>query len=411
MNVSSEPLTALPDLLVTNPDLTILAADAEKMTLWHTRRGWRTELGRATARLWQEFAVPRTVESVLDALDGSQDGIRKQLLDSIALLHDKHFLVAHIAEGIAMTQGRGGMFDAPLVTLSEALRGDTADVVFVGMPYDVGATHRPGSRFAPSGLRRVSTALFQYKASAERPRGAYDPVADRDILVGTRLVDIGDISSQVHTRNGESLAQLSEVVRACAAAKRLPVVLGGDHSITLPVVEGLVAEYEAIGVLHFDAHTDFFERRVDDWRTDCHHGNMMNWVVGNTRVALLAQYGIRQLENPRAEPEPKRRVWPGISASRADHGALLAELPEELPYHVSIDIDCLDPAVLSDTGTPLPGGFGYHELIELVELMCRNRRIVGIDLVEVLPGRSDAGVLIAADVLLRTVAAAVDAHG
>ncbi|MER7454899.1 hypothetical protein ABTW96_31925 [Nocardia beijingensis] len=96
--MSSELRTALPDLLVTNPDLTILAANGEKMTLWHTRRGWRTELGRVAARLWQEFAVPRTVESVLDTLDGSQIELRKQLLDSIAFLHDRQFLVAHIAE-------------------------------------------------------------------------------------------------------------------------------------------------------------------------------------------------------------------------------------------------------------------------------------------------------------------------
>lgn len=395
-------------LLVVHPDLAIVAADQDNTVVWHTKRAWRATLGQATARLWQAFAVPRTVDSVVDSLAGGDERLRDRMKDSVAVLRERELLARHDPDGVVLPSGRGGMFNAPVLPLSDALRGDTADVVFVGMPYDVGASHRPGSRFAPNYLRRLSGALFQYRDAPDGPPGAYDPVSDRWLLAGTRLADTGDVTQVVHTRNGPSFDALAEVVGACAAAGRLPVVLGGDHSITLPVIHGLATHHDAIGVLHIDAHADYAEPRTDGWREECHHGNVMNWVIGHERVHRIAQYGIRQLENPRSVPDPKRVVWPGTSSCQAEPEQLLGQLPEELAYHVTIDVDGLDPAVLSGTGTPLPGGFAHRELVALLELLCRNRRVVGVDMVEVLPGTSDVDGLVAADVLLRTIAAAVE---
>jgi agmatinase len=422
---STEPSTesgtaAEAALLVVNPDLVIVGADSdaegngdgEGSVVWHAKQSWRVTLGAATARLWLAFAVPRTVASVVAALGGGRGGdprARERLTASVATLLDRGLLVHHAPDGTMLTTGRGGMFNAPVLSLADALRGESANVVFVGMPYDVGATHRPGSRFAPTYLRRASGALFHYRDTPDGPPGMYDPVSGRWLLRGTRLADAGDISQIVHTRNGPSFDALAELIASCAAAGRTPVVLGGDHSITLPLVNGLTSHHEALGVVHIDAHSDYAEPRTgEDWRTACHHGNVMNWVVGNERVHRIAQFGIRQLENPRSRPSDKRVVWPGTSACEAEPERVLGDLPADLAYHVTIDIDGLDPAVLPGTGTPLPGGFALRQLTSLLELICRNRRVVGIDLVEVLPGASDVDGLIASDVLLRTLAAAVE---
>jgi agmatinase len=399
-------------LLVVNPKLAILRSDATKTVVWHTMHAWQVDLGPGTARLWQAFAVPRTVASVVNSVSGDAGDMRQRVRDAVAQLREKELLVQHDPDGIVLPSGRGGMFNTPVLPLSDALRGATTDVVFIGMPYDVGVTHRPGSRFAPNYLRRTSGALFQYRDAPDGPAGVYDPVSGRWLLRGTRLADTGDVSHVVHTRNGPSFDALAEVVRACAMAERLPVVLGGDHSITLPVIQGLAGRYEALGVLHIDAHADYGEPRTDGWRDDCHHGNVMNWVVGHEGVHRIAQYGIRQLENPRSCPHPKRMVWPGTSVCAASPEQVLAQLPDELAYHVTIDVDGLDPTALSATGTPLPGGFTSRELVALLEMLCWNRRIVGIDMVEVLPGLSDVDGLVASDVLLRTIAAAVEGrHG
>ncbi len=399
-------------LLVVDPDLVVVDAGRDGSVLWHAKQSWRVELGAATARLWQAFAVPRTADSAVASFSGDPEA-RRRLHASVTALRERGLLIDHAPEGTLLTTGRGGMFNAPVLPVADALRGDTADVVFVGMPYDVGATHRPGSRFAPTYLRRASGALFQYRDTAEGPPGMYDPVSDRWLLRGTRLADTGDVTQVVHTRNGPSFDVLADLVGACAAAGRLPVVLGGDHSVTLPVVRGLASHHEALGVIHIDAHADYDEPRTENWRTDCHHGNVMSWVVGHERVHRIAQLGIRQLENPRARPSNKRVVWPGVSAARAvetEPERLLRQLPEDLAYHVTIDVDGLDPTTLSGTGTPLPGGFSARELTALLDLICRNRRIVGIDVVEVLPSASDVDALIAADVLLRTLAAAVESR-
>jgi agmatinase len=401
----AEP-AALSDttLLVTNPDLALLS-DGDSATIWHTKRAWRIKLGKSVARLWQAFAVPRTVGSVLATLpEGDQPG-RQQVREVVAKLYARELLVRH--DPAALSEGRRatGMFRAPVLPLAAALRGETADVVFIGAPYDVAVSYRPGARFAPDYLRRTGSAIFQYREENGAPTGAFDPVTGRWLLKGVRLADAGDINQAVHTRNGPTFDALTEVVAAVAGAGRLPVVLGGDHSITLPVVRGLLTRHEALGVLHFDAHSDYGEPLTEGWREYCHHGNVMNWIVGDERVRLVAQFGIRQLEAPPPVETPKRRVWPGRSASHVSPEKLLAELPSDIPYHLTIDVDALDPTVMPATGTPLPGGFTYPELLNLVELLCQSRRIVGIDLVELLPGPADTDGLLAADLLLRAVAA------
>ncbi|WP_217164895.1 arginase family protein [Streptomyces sp. AC512_CC834] len=393
-------------LLVVDPDLAILSADRETTVVWHTKKTHRVSLRTATAGLWRAFAVPRTVRSVVEPLVADSPALRERLYASVAGLREQGLLVPYLPDGVTLPTGRGGMFNAPVLPLADALRGNASDLVFIGMPYDVGVTHHPGSRFAPNFLRRTSGALFQYRDTADGPPGAYDPVGGRQLLAGRRLADVGDISQVVHTRNGPSFAMLTQVVSATAAAGRLPVVIGGDHSITWPVVQGLTGHHKALGVLHIDAHTDYAEPRTDGWERDLHHGNVMNWVIGHDSVHRVVQYGIRQLEQPRCSPSDKRLVWPGTTAATATPQQLLAQLPEDIAYHVTIDVDGLDPSALGSTGTPLPGGFTHRELVALLGLLCRSRRIAGIDMVEVLPSASEVDGLVAADVLLRTVDAA-----
>ncbi|MFE6308617.1 arginase family protein [Nocardiopsis sp. NPDC057823] len=394
-------------LLVTDPLLALRGARNGRTTVWHTREGWEVEVGPATADLLAAFAVPRTPAS-LPVRDGAD---RPRLRALVGALGERGLLRRHDPDGVPTPGGRGGMFGAPVLSLAEALRGDACDVVFAGMPYDLGASHRPGSRFGPAGLRRTGGALFRYRDTADGPPGAVDPVTGRRVLAGVRLADIGDVTAAVHRSTGPTWSALEDVVRRLAEHGRLPVVLGGDHSITLPVVRGLARAHGSLGVLHIDAHGDYARPRTDDAELHCHHGNVMDWVVGDPRVPRLAQFGIRQLEDPPALPDDTLRRWPGTSAVRTPLADILAELPEDLPYHLTVDVDALDPSVLSATGTPLPGGFTHAELTGLLVGLCSSRRIVGIDVVEFLPQEGETDGLIVADLLLRALDAAVGARG
>ncbi|MFC5911361.1 arginase family protein [Streptacidiphilus monticola] len=300
--------------------------------------------------------------------------------------------------------GGPGLLGAPRRTLPEALADPECAVVAVGMPYDVGATGRPGSRFGPHHLRASSRALFRAAGLPGLP-GMYDPVRDRQILAGVGIADVGDIEADVHTRNGDTFTALERLTGAVVSAGRLPVLLGGDHSSTLPAVRGVLGARPGIAVVHLDAHLDYGRPRQGEWRADCHHGNFMDWIVGDQRVVRVVQIGMRQLVAAAPQGDPKLVRWAGSSAvGRAED--VLAVLPPEVPCYVTVDLDVLDPKELPSTGTPLPGGLTLADTVALLEELCRRREVVGLDLVELLPDGNPLSGPVAAELLLRTLDAA-----
>ncbi|MFI2302954.1 arginase family protein [Actinacidiphila glaucinigra] len=395
--------TADTRMLVLNRDLVRTGAG----TFWLTAEGREISLGPSMATLGYQFAIPTTVAAVVDGT-GMDSSV---LTEAVTRLEDLGVLVTHNPAGRAVT-GTGGLFQSPLLSVAEALAGGTSDVVVFGVPYDVGASHRPGSRFGPDYLRRVSGSLFQYRPEAGSPTGMWDPVRGRQVLSGVRLADLGDIDvGSVLTRNAEAFDVTEQLTSRITGAGRFPVMLGGDHSVALAAIRGVLRTYPRLGVIHIDAHADYAGPRRDDWRQDCHHGNFMGWVVGDARVERVVQFGIRQLTATDTEPSPKVTRWSGRSAARVPIDEVLADLPEDLPYYVTVDVDGLDPAFIPATGTPLPGGFTHTEAVALLEGLCAARRVVGMDLVELIADSSDQSGLVAADIVLRTIDAATAGCG
>jgi agmatinase len=398
-------------LLRLDPDIVMLEAGEGQVRLRHIGRRWEATVGAQVALLVELFAVPRTVASAFQRLRPRMKNLTREQLDAlVGELVQSSVLVPHRPEGVQLADSRGGMFGAPVLRLPEALRGDTADVVFVGVPYDVGTTNRAGARMAPGYLRRASGALFQYDAREASPSGMWDPVQGDWLLRGVRLADAGNLPGVVFDRNGQVFDDLQSVVATLAQGKRLPVILGGDHSISLPVIRGLADAHGRLGVVHFDAHNDLATLEPGEMRTQCHHGNFMSWVLADARVEAVVQIGVRQLEKQAPVTSPRLRVWPGHSATAASAEALLATMPADLPWHVTVDVDVLEPGLMGSTGTPLPNGLLHREMVQLLQLVARNRTVVGMDLVELIPGPTENEGLIASDLILRTIAAATAAR-
>lgn len=158
-----------------------------------------------------------------------------------------------------------------------------------------------------------------------------------------------------------------------------------------------------IGLLHFDAHSDYFEPLTGEWRASLHHGNVMSWISGEPAVEQIAQFGVRQLTAESPTAADQICVWPGRSAVSVSSELITGQLEPDLAWHITIDVDVLDPSVLPSTGTPLPGGLMASELNELIHAVTRGRTILGIDLVELIGDAPGPSALIAADVLLRAI--------
>ena len=276
-----------------------------------------------------------------------------------------------------------------------------ADVAILGAPFDSGTQYRPGARFGPRAIREAST-LFSFGHA-----GAYDHEDDTTYLEAdkARIVDIGD-ADIIHTDTRKSHANIEAGVRAILKSGAIPVVLGGDHSVNIPVIDAF-SEQEPFHVVQVDAHLDFVDERHG---VTAGHGNPMRRASEKPYVTGLTQIGIRNVSSTAREGyEDARRVGSDILSVRQfrELGVkkVLERIPAKARYYITIDIDGLDPSIAPGTGTPSHGGFLYYEVLELMDGLARRGSVVGLDLVEVAPDYDPTGCTstLAAQLLLNTI--------
>jgi len=254
-----------------------------------------------------------------------------------------------------------------------------ADVAVVGVPFDSGTTFRPGARFGPSAIRQASRLLRPFN-----PHTGTFPFADHQV------VDAGDIACTPFSSD-QAVTEIESGMRALLERVPIPIVLGGDHTIALPVLRCLRALVgEPLAVVHFDAHLDTWDtyfgasythgtpfRRASEEgllrRGQCLHVGVRGPLYDIEDLTDDSDLGFRMLSTPFVA-----RIGAEETAD-----AILA-LVGDAPVYVSIDIDVLDPAFAPGTGTPEPGGMLSRELLAVLRHL-RGIRLVGADVVEVSP--------------------------
>ena len=249
----------------------------------------------------------------------------------------------------------------------------------LGVPHDAGTTYQPGARLAPYHIRRVS-ALVQ----------GHHPVHGIDVFARIRCVDAGNVVFPPFDRAAMRGAVEAEV-RQLAAAGVAPLVVGGDHSVTLPVLRALAKQHGPLAIVHVDAHLDL--SGPDVWGDEFHHGTPLRHAIDEHLVepGQLYQLGVR---GPRgtANDDAIARAH-GHSVFSADEiaertvGRVCAELRERIgarPVYVTFDVDAIDPAFAPGTGTPVPGGLTSREALALVRGLA-GLDVKGGDVVEVCP--------------------------
>jgi agmatinase len=281
-----------------------------------------------------------------------------------------------------------------------------AAVAFVGVPFDLGTTLRPGARFGPQAIRAASTWWSYAADDGDAAGGWYDLALGRWILRDVTMADVGDVEIAA-ADVAANFDRITQAVGAVLGAGSFPVVVGGDHSITFPALRAFGA-HDPLHVVQFDAHQDFVDERRG---VRFGHGNAIRRASELPFVQGITQIGIRALQK---YPEPLRAsaaygirvVTP--AALRADGAAAaLDAIPQDAACYLSLDIDALDIAAAPGTGTPEPGGLQYAEVRDAVAVLARRARLVGMDLVEVSPPYDWAEVTsrTAARLILDTLAA------
>jgi agmatinase len=220
-----------------------------------------------------------------------------------------------------------------------------------------------------------------------------------------RIVDMGD-ADIVHTDQAKSHANIEYAVRKILAARALPVVVGGDHSINIPCITAFSDE-EPVHVVQIDAHLDFVDERHGVRNG---HGSPMRRAADHDHVSGITQIGIRNVSSTAREGyATAREMGSDILSVRQFRklgvDAVLERIPPGKRYYLTIDIDGFDPSIAPGTGTPSHGGFLYYEGLELIAGLAKRGKIVGLDLVEVAPDYDHSGStsILAAQLLLNAI--------
>ncbi len=275
-----------------------------------------------------------------------------------------------------------------------------ADVAVIGAPFDCGTQYRPGARFGPRAVREAST-LFSFGHA-----GAYDHEDDTTYLgPEVRIVDMGD-ADIIHTDTLTSHANIASAVRVARSAGALPVVIGGDHSVTIPCIEAF-AGAAPFHVLQIDAHLDFVDVRHG---VRVGHGSPMRRAAEQPHVSGLTQLGIRNVSSTAKDGYDAARAMGSDILSvrqvrRLGATRVAARVPAGADVYITLDIDGFCPSIAPGTGTPSHGGFLYYEVLEILQAVARQNRVIGIDLVEVAPPYDPAGVtsILAAQLLMNLI--------
>lgn len=247
-----------------------------------------------------------------------------------------------------------------------------ADVVIFGAPFDGTTSFKPGTRFAPNAIRYDSYAI-EY----------YSPYLDRE-LNDVRIYDSGDIDIPLGNTK-KILDMFGKYQRKLLSDGKLPVCIGGEHLISLPLIHETYKKHPDLVVMHFDAHTDL---RDEFFHEKLSHATVLRRAHDFLGDGRIYQYGIRSGDKSEFEWAKTH-----VKMNKFNCDSILKDVAEigDKPVYVTIDLDIMDPSVFRGTGTPEPGGITFKEMLEAIYAL-KPLNVVAADIVELAPNYDSSGV-------------------
>lgn len=246
-----------------------------------------------------------------------------------------------------------------------------ADIVLFGVPFDGTTSFRPGTRFGPSAIRNESFGIE-----------TYSPYCDKD-LTDYQIFDGGDL--ELPFGNTEKvLGMTEETIAKILSDGKTPVMLGGEHLISLGAVRAVFEKHPDLHVIHFDAHTDL---RTDYLGETLSHSTVMKQIWNLVGDGKIHQFGIRSGEKYEFEFAKEHTDLHKFDLTSFED---VIQSLKEKPVYFSLDLDVLDPSIFCGTGTPEAGGVSFQSLLNAV-LKLHTLNIVGCDINELSPHYDQSG--------------------
>ena len=359
----------------------------------NTLTGQRLQMTCESMKILDAFQVPRTLTGAARYLGVSGRGSHLQFQSLVSPLMDALFLIN--ASGVTAHEQRhlriiinSDSFVRPKTLFAHCpsmniMKVERGTIVIAGIGSDRATTGHPGARHGPERLREVSTRFITYNRDifTLTNRGWYSTDMGKIILEGIPFADVGNVINHLSEDPHEFYERCYRSALAIHDRKAFPVFIGGDHSISAPLIRACKKVYENLTLIHLDAHTDLGEW---DSSTTHHHGNVMSRVLHENPGLEIYQLGIRGFagapsNNNRCNVICQREIDADLDK------VLSTRIPQGRTCYISLDVDVLDPSFAPGTGTPVPMGMTPSAMLRLLEAIARQNHIVGIDIMELCP--------------------------
>lgn len=247
-----------------------------------------------------------------------------------------------------------------------------AKIVLFGAPFDGTVSYRPGARFAPQAMRSESFGIE-----------TYSPYKKAD-LMDASVADVGDIDIPIGN-TAESLSLIEKLVSQILSDGKKPIMIGGEHLVSVPAIKAAHGKYPNLAVVHFDAHTDLREEYLGEKLS---HSAAMRRAHDFLGDGSIWQFGIRS-------GTAEEYAW-AAEGHTCLYGFNLEAVPEagyaigSRPVYLTVDLDVLDSGAFPGTGTPEAGGVSFNELVEALKAL-KGMNIIGADIVELSPHYDPSG--------------------
>jgi len=366
--------------------------------------GRKYKLESNAYRVLQSFEQPSRICDVTERLPELGEPTVKRVAE---FLRQKRIIVpegdtAHVRDASLQMSNRA------FFGLSAAGRENEPGILrMVGVPYGGGNIQDGGTAQAPNALRvwqqkhAVNLSGYEPEKDFERylrfpGKGKLQRLLKR--VQEGRLADIGDLFIYPYEDRRLTFDKITRLAADLFGAGDQVMFIGGDHSITFPILRGLAPSVEEFHLIHIDAHTDLYQTKLDDafdFQYENHHGNFLYRALSEIpNLTHVHQFGIRGINNigSGSGPPSVTTHWIGdtVDLIRRNRVLKAMAIPENAAVYISLDLDVLDPATAPGVSTPVPGGLSYPELLDLLAQLAGLGNVVGADLVELNPRQDHA---------------------
>lgn len=250
---------------------------------------------------------------------------------------------------------------------------EESTAVLFGVPFDGTTSFKPGARFAPSAMREDSWAIE-----------SYSPYFNKD-LEDLKLFDYGNLELPFGDKK-KALRMIQDFTQKIIDANKIPIMIGGEHLVSLAPVKALSKKYKDLNIIHFDAHTDLREDYLGEALS---HATVLRRIYDQVGDGKVNQFCIRSGLKEEFEWAKKH-----VHLEKFTYNTLesCVRRLKEKPVYITIDLDVLDPSVFPGTGTPEPGGIDFHQMLDIIQKLSKLDNVVGMDVVELSPKYDASGI-------------------